>query len=246
MTRPRTVNIHVLTSGAFSGALARLAPVFEAISGHTVTTTLAASTGDSSNTIPARLARGEAADVVIMVAVELHHLQTRGLIAHDTIIDLAKTSLAVGVRRGAPQPDVSSADAVADVLAGADTIVVSESASGIYVRTELLTTLGIKDQVWQQVRTVTDQLPGSVVARGQAQIVIEQLSELLAVSGVEVAGLLPENLQQHVIVGAALGRGHGPPRVGRDLITFLAAPPQRDALRAAGLTPAARYPPKPR
>ncbi|WP_428341460.1 molybdate ABC transporter substrate-binding protein [Mycobacterium sp.] len=146
------------------------------------------------------------------------------------------------VQRGAPTPDISSAETLTCALISADTIVVSESSSGIYFRTELLPKLGFREQVWPRVRTVADELPGFAVARGEARIVVEQLSELVVVDGVEVAGLLPESLQQHLTVGVALGGGHPTRRGARELIAFLASPQQRGVLRAAGMKPSTAAP----
>ena len=104
-------DVRVMISAGFHGVYAELAPAFERVSGHRLVTTRGPSMGDSLEAIPTRLARGEAADVVILDRVSVAPLVTRGLVRADGRVDLARSQIGMVVRAGAAKPDISSVDA---------------------------------------------------------------------------------------------------------------------------------------
>lgn len=231
------MQLRVLTSGACALSLWRLRATYQSQTGTTVALAVGASMGDSPDTIARRLERGEAADAVFMLERQLRELEAAGRVAPASIVDVGEAVLAVGVRRGATAPDISSEAALRRTLLAAASIAVSESASGVYVRTQLLPGLGITDDVLPKVTTVTTELPGHTVARGAAELAFQQLSELLAVDQIEVAGELPDHLQLRTRVAAAVVAGSVRPSEAQAFIAFVTAPAQRDLLARGGVRP---------
>src|SRR5215218_5527761 len=137
--------VRVMISGGLTAAYKALAPEFERSTGHKVLTAYGPSMGTTTNAIPVRLERGEAADVLIMVGYALDGLAKEGKVIADSRIDLVKSPIGVAVKTGAPKPDISNAEAVKRMLLAAKTIAYSDSASGVYVSTEMFDKLGIKD-----------------------------------------------------------------------------------------------------
>src|SRR3954469_5495319 len=129
--------VRVMISGGLTAAYKALVPEFERATGHTVLTAYGPSMGTPTNAIPVRLDRGEPADVLIMVGYALDDLVKNGKATADSKVDLVKSPIAVAVKSGTPKPDISTADAVKRALLAAKTIAYSDSASGVYVSTEM-------------------------------------------------------------------------------------------------------------
>ncbi len=141
-------DVKVMTSGAFTAAYRTLAPQFERATGHHLVTE-ATSMGNGSTSIEARLAAGEAIDVVIAADASIEQLLKKRLIVPGTRVDLARSAIGMAVRKGAPKPDISSVDALRRTLLAAKSIAYSASVSGSYLSTELFQRLGVADQVLQ-------------------------------------------------------------------------------------------------
>src|SRR6185369_3690532 len=139
--------VRVMISAGFYGVYSELAPVFERASGHRLVTTRGPSMGDSPEAIPARLARGEAADVVILDGGAADHLATQGLARADSKVTLARSLIGMVVRQGAAKPDIGSVDAFKHTLLAAKSIAYSDSGSGTYLSTRLFAKLGVADQI---------------------------------------------------------------------------------------------------
>lgn len=103
------------------------------------------------------------------------------------------------MRAGAPKPDISSSEAVKRALLGARSIAYSESASGVYLSTELFPRLGIADAIREKSRMIPAEPVGQVVARGEAELGFQQMSELLPLAGIDIVGKLPAELQKVTI-----------------------------------------------
>src|ERR1700753_3665205 len=137
--------LRVMISGGLTAAYNELVPNFERLTGHTVITSYGPSMGTTVNAIPVRLDRGEPADVLIMVGYALDDLAKKGKVAADSRVELVKSPIGIAVKTGAPKPDISSADAVKQTLLAAKSVAYSDSASGVYVSTEMFQRLGIVD-----------------------------------------------------------------------------------------------------
>ncbi len=229
--------IRVMISGGLSPAYKMLLPEFERATGHTVLTESGPSMGNTASAIPVRLERGEPADVLIMVGYALADLIRQDKVIAETRVDLAKSPIGIAVRSGAAKPDISSADAVKRVLLDAKSIAYSDSASGVYISTEMFQDLGIAAAMKDKARAIRGEPVAHVVARGDAEIGFQQISELLDVTGVDVVGLLPPELQRITVYSAGIATVAKEPEAGKALIKFLASPSGSAAIVKSGLEP---------
>ena len=236
-TATQAAEVHVMISGGMTAAFKSLVPEFERRSGHKVTIAYGPSMGTTANAIPVRLERGEPADVLIMVGYALSDLTTKGKVMPDSHVELANSPIGVAVKSGTPHPDISNADAVKRMLVAAKTIAYSDSASGVYVSTEMFDKLGIREQMKDKARMIPATPVGEIVAQGEAEIGFQQISELKPVKGIDIVGPLPDELQKITIFSAGIASVSKEPEAGRALIKFLASPAARDAIIASGMEP---------
>jgi molybdate transport system substrate-binding protein len=232
----RADDIRVMTSGSFTAAFLELTPQCERATQDTlvtVTTTI----GTGLAFIPTRLQRGEPADVVIVDEPTLLQMIKDGLVLADSRIDLARSSIGMAVRAGDPKPDISTVDALKRTLLQAKSIAYSASVSGRYLSTELFQQLGIADQVLGKSRRIEGERVGAVVARGDAEIGFQQISELLPVPGIEYVGPLPPEVQRTSVFSAGVAAGSKNPTAARALIACLASPEATGAVTKSGLEP---------
>jgi molybdate transport system substrate-binding protein len=228
--------ITVMTSGTFTAAYLELAPEFERVAGHRVVTE-ATSMGSPASGIVARLERGEAVDVVIVAAEALDALIAAGRVRAGTRVDLAQSAIGMAVRRGAPKPDISTVDALRQSLLDAKSIAYSASVSGTYLSTELLQKLGIAGRVLPKSRRIEGERVGAVVARGEAEIGFQQISELVPIPGIDLVGPLPAEVQRVTVVAAGIGAASKHPEIARRFIEFLASPAALPAILKSALEP---------
>ena len=236
-------DVHVMISAGFYGAYAELGPAFERTSGHHLVTTRGPSMGDSPEAIPTRLARGETADVVILDGGAADELARRGLVRADTKVELARSMIGMVVRAGAAKPDISNVEAFRNTLLAAKSIAYSDSGSGTYLSTTLFARLGVADQVAAKSRKVRGPPSGepvaAVVARGEAEIGFQQVSELIRVPGVTFVGSIPAELQPGFSFAGALTSAARQPEAAAALLRFLGSPEAAPEISKAGLTPVA-------
>jgi molybdate transport system substrate-binding protein len=229
--------VRVMISGGLTAAYNALVPEFEKTTGHKVLTAYGPSMGTTVNAIPVRLERGEPADVLIMVGYALGDLVKQGKVVADSRVDLVKSPIGIAVKSGAPKPDISSADAVKRALLAAKTIAYSDSASGVYVSTEMFARLGIADEMKDKARKIPATPVGEIVAHGDAEIGFQQISELKPVAGIDIVGPLPDDLQKITIFSAGIASGSKQPDAGKALIKFLASPEARAEIVKSGMEP---------
>jgi molybdate transport system substrate-binding protein len=236
-------DIQVMISSGFHGAYSELGPAFERASGHHLITTRGPSMGDSPEAIPARLARGEPADVVILDGGAADELGKRGLVRADSKIELARSLIGMVVREGAARPDISSVDAFRNTLLAAKSIAYSDSGSGTYLSTTLFDKLGVAHEIASKSRKVRGPPSGepvaAVVARGEAEIGFQQVSELIHVPGISFVGALPAEVQPMFSFVGALTNTAQQPDAAVALLRFLASPEAAPVISKAGLMPLA-------
>ena len=231
--------IRVMISGGFSAAYLELVPQFERATGHRIMTARGASMGTAPNSIPSRLQRGEPVDVFVMVGDALEGLVKQGKIASGTRVDLARSSIGVAVRAGSPKPDIRSVEAFKRAMLDAKSLAYSSSASGVYLSTDLFPRLGIADQIKGKSKLIGSEPVGAVVARGEAEIAIQQISELLPVPGLDFVGPLPAAIQKITVFSAGIAEGAKEPDAAAALIKFLASPAAAPAIAKSALEPIA-------
>jgi len=229
--------LRVMTSGAFTAAYDQVVPQFERATGNTVITSYGASLGNAPDSIPSRLQRGEPVDVLILAADALDDFIKQGKVIPGSRVDLVRSSIGVAVRKGSRQPDISSPEALKHALLEAKSIAYSASASGVYVSTVLFQKLGIADQVLPKSRRIESERVGNVVARGDAEIGFQQISELLPIAGIEYLGPLPASLQRVTMFSAGIASGAKSPEAARALIKFLQSFDVRAVVLKTGLEP---------
>jgi len=217
-------DVTVMISGGFFSTYQALVPGFEAASGDHVITVRGPSMGTTANAIPVRLARGEPDDVLIMVGYALDGLLKDGRAVAGSKVDLARSPIGMAVRAGTPIPDISTTAKLRAVLLAAKSVAYSDSASGVYVETELFRKLGIEAEMKGKAHKIPATPVGEIVAKGEAEIGFQQVAELLPIPGIAFAGRIPDEVQQITTFSAGLSRGAQEPEAGRALIRYLASP----------------------
>ncbi len=234
----RADEIKVVTSGAFTAAYLELVPQYEGATHNTIVTEFGPSMGTTHNAIPIRLERGEEIDVVIMAAPALADLIKQGKVRADSRIDLVQSSIGMAVKAGAPRPDISTVDALKRTLLAAKSIAYSDSASGVYLSTELFPKLGIADQIMGKARKIEADPVGGVVATGEFEIGFQQISELCPVKGIDIVGPLPPGAQRVTVFAAGIPATSKHPEAAKAFIQWLASPAAYPAIKNSGLEPA--------
>ena len=237
-------DLRVMTSGGFTAPYLELLPLFERETEQEVATAFGASMGGAPDSSPSRLQRGEPVDVVILASTALEALIAQGKVVPGSRVDLVRSTIGMAVRAGAPKPDISTVEALKKTLLEAPSIAYSASASGTYLSTELFPRLGIADQIAHKARRIESERVGTVVARGDAAIGFQQVSELLPIEGIDFVGPIPEEVQQVTIFSAGIAAHATNPEGARALIRFLASPAAAPIIRSNGLEPVAAAVPR--
>jgi molybdate transport system substrate-binding protein len=234
-------DVHVMISAGFYEVYSELGPSFERASGHHLITVRGPSMGVSPEAIPTRLARGETADVVILDAGVVDELETKGFVRADGKVKLARSLIGMVVRAGAARPDIGSVEALRNTLLAAKSIAYSDSGSGTYLATTLFPKLGVADEIADKCRKVRGPPSGepvaAVVARGEAEIGFQQISELTHVPGITLVGTIPAEVQPMTFFAGALTNSATQPEAASALIRFLASPAAAPTILKDGLTP---------
>jgi len=231
--------IRVMISGGLTAAFNTLVPEYERQTGNKVLVAYGPSMGTTVNAIPVRLERGEPADVLIMVGYALGDLITKGKVIADSRVDLVKSPIGVAVKAGAARPDLSSAEALRRALLAAKSVAYSDSASGVYVSTEMFKKLGIEEEMKTKAKMIPATPVGEIVAKGEAEIGFQQISELKPVAGIDIVGPVPDDLQKITIFSAGIATVAKEPEAGKTLIRFLGSAAAHDTIVGSGLDPIA-------
>ncbi|MBP5969700.1 MULTISPECIES: substrate-binding domain-containing protein [Pseudomonas] len=227
--------VNVMTSGGFTAAYKILGPKFAAATGNTLDTQFGPSMGKAPEAIPNRLARGEHADVVIMVGYALDELIKQGKVDPASRVELADSRIGLVVRAGAPKPDISNVESLKKTLLDAQSVAYSDSASGVYIEQQLFKKLGIEDQLKPKAKMIAKIPVGSVVATGDYQLGFQQVSELLPVPGVSFVAKIPESVQSVTRFAAGIPVNAQHPAEAKALLAYLAAPAAQADVQATGL-----------
>ena len=226
------VEIRLFSSGSTAGALRELIPQFERATHHRVTVS-----NDPGKIMLERIKRGDTGDVVLTGSTAIEELASAGHVDASSRRDLARCGAGVAVRAGAPRPDISSLDAFKRALLDAKSIAHTTSgASGMHLM-RVVERLGIAQEVKAKAKTQPGGLVGEILARGEAELAVQQIPELLAVPGLEFVGPLPPEIQISSVVSAAIFSRAAQPEAARALLEFLATPATARVLQRSGLDP---------
>jgi len=227
--------LRVMTSGAFTAAYLELIPRLELVTKKKFVTA-ATSIGTGETSIPNRLRRGEPVDVVIVADGVLVGFIKEGLIVAESYTPVARSAIGMAVRKGAPKADIGTVDALKRTLLQAKSIAYSASVSGDYLSTELLQRLGIADQVLGKCRRIEGgERVGAVVARGEAEIGFQQMSELLPIPGIDHVTPLPPEVQKVSVFSAGVAMSTSDSAAAHTVVRFLASAEAAVAITKSGL-----------
>ncbi|MCE4555276.1 substrate-binding domain-containing protein [Roseateles cellulosilyticus] len=231
----------VVSSGGFAEAFKALSPIYETQAGAVpVKQVFGPSMGDTAGAIPARLARGEAIDVVVMVEPALDHLMADGWLVPGSKRRLALSRIACAVPSGEPTVPLDDVAQVKQAFLQAPSVAWSDSASGQYIQGELLARLGIEADVKAKGRQIPATPVGEILARHEAAFGCQQRSELQPVRGIDIVGDLPAELQRVTPYAAARVARSRRPQAAERYLDFLTGRDSAPAIRAAGLEPVVR------
>jgi molybdate transport system substrate-binding protein len=232
--------LRVVSSGGFAAAYKVLAPQFEKASGTPLITGWGPSMGTTKDAIPVRLARGEAIDVVIMVGYALGALIQQGRVLAGSQVELARSGIGVVVKAGATHPDITTVEALKRALLAANSVAYSDSASGVYIQNTLFPRLDLVGAMASKARMIPAEPVGAVVARGEAALGFQQISELKPIQGIDLVGPLPPEVQQITVFSGAIVAGSSEVKAAEALLAFLSSPQAAPAIAESGLEPVVR------
>lgn len=231
----RAAEVRVMSTVALTPALSELTPKFE--SGGNKLVLVYSTIAD----LKKRIEAGETADVMILSRPALDDLQTQGKVAQGSIANVGKSYVAVGVRTGAPKPDIGTAEKLKAALLATKSISYADpakgGASGVHFA-KVLDRLGIADQMKAKTVLVPGAEAGQLVARGEVEMGVAQASEIASVPGAEVVGPLPGDLNNAIVFAVGIGSTSKDPAAARSLIELLTGPAGAAVLKSKGLDPA--------
>jgi len=228
-----TAEIKVLAAGAVREAVQELAPAFERSTHYNL-----AITYGTAGALRAMLDKGTPADLVILPAEGFAEAEASGYLQPGTRRDLAHVAIGVAVRKGTALPDIATPEALKRALLDARAVAYvdpTRGTSGRYFDQVVLPALGIANEVHAKAKLQTEGSAAEFLRRGEADIAIQQISELLAAEGVTVVGPLPTPLQKISTYSAAVTTNAQSPEAARELIEFLSTPASKAIFKAKGM-----------
>ena len=228
--------IKVLSAGAFKQVLLALVPDFERTSGHKVTVE-----NDTVGALTKRIEGGEVFDLAVLTPKAVDDLAKEGKFAAGSRANLARVGVGVVVKDGTPKPDISSLAAFKQALLAAKSVAYIDPAaggsSGIYVA-GLLDKLGVAADVKPKAKLIPGGAVAEHVAKGEAELGIHQISEILPVKGVTLVGPLPAEIQNYTVYAAGIGAHAKEGDAAKALIKALSGPAAAEVLKSKGMEPA--------
>jgi molybdate transport system substrate-binding protein len=229
---PVPTPITILSTHAVMGVMDELGPRFKRKTGRPL-----AFSYDPTNLLKRRIEGGELFDVVIMTQQALGEFATLGVVLRDTCTDIGRSGLGMSVRRNARKPNIGTAEKFKRALLAAKSVVRSrDGASGAYFDA-MLGRLGIAEAMRGKVVLGPAGRVADLVAKGEADLAIQQISELLPVTGADFVGPFPPELQHYTVFSAGAGARSADPDMAKAFIGALATPAAVALFKAKGLEP---------
>jgi molybdate transport system substrate-binding protein len=226
-------DVKILTAGAMKAVVLELVPQFEKETGHK-----AVVDNDTAGGLARRIQGGETFDLAVITPGVLNDLAGKGKVVGDTRANVARVGVGVVVKEGAPAPDVSNVDAFKKALLTAKTVAyidpASGGSSGIYL-TGLFDKLGIAADIKPKAKLKQGGYVADLIASGEAEIGLHQISEILPVKGVKLVGPLPAEIQNYTTYAAAVSVDAKQPDAARAMIKLLTGPPADSVLKMRGM-----------
>ena len=217
---------------ALKAIMDALGPQFQKETGHTL-----AATVDAPAALKRRIDAGEAFDVAVLNPNQIDDLITSGKVISATRVDFARAGVGVGVRAGAPQPDISTVEAFKNTLLKAKSVVyVQEGPSAVHFA-KMLAQMGIADEMKSKLRPMRAGFTAQPVAKGEAELVVVNMASILGASGVDLVGPVPAELQAWIIFTTGVSSGAAHPEPSRALAQYLTTPSAAAVIKAKGMEP---------
>lgn len=184
-----------------------------------------------------RIVAGERADLAILTSEAIDELMASGVLVPGSRFDLARSYVGMAVAPGAPRPDISTVDAFRATLLAARTIAYSRAgASGIFFA-GLLERMGLSAEVNAKATIIPSGFTGQLLLDGKVELAVQQVSELMAVPGIDILGKIPMEIQPDTIFSAALFAGTAKAQEARDFVAAVSGPSVAALYREKGLQP---------
>jgi molybdate transport system substrate-binding protein len=227
--------IKVLSTHAVFEVMGELGPAFERASGHNLSFAY-----DPASAIKRQIEGGATFDVAIVTKPVLDDLADQGKILPDTCLDVGRCGLGVSVRQGARKPDIATVEAFKRALFAAKSVVRSkDGTSGAYFE-KLLDRLGIAEAMRGKIALGPSGRVAVLVAKGEVEMAVQQISELLPVTGTQFVGPFPPDLQLYTVFSAGVATACKEQEAAKDFVKFITAPAAVPLLKAKGLEPVLR------
>lgn len=235
--------IHVFSTTAMRAAFEKITTDFENSTGHHLVFTWGASSGTAPDALPMRIKNGEAFDLALMIAESIEEQISLGSIHARSKFLIASSRIGLAVRPGMALPDISTIESLKNTMRMAKSVAFSSGVSGIYVAGTLFPKLGMAEELaLKSVLVEAPKLVGDALLRGEADVGLQQMSELLAVPGIQIAGPLPDSAQRVNFIAAGVGKNARQPQAARLLIEFLKKPEVIQKLKESGFDPVKTLP----
>jgi molybdate transport system substrate-binding protein len=227
--------LKVLTAGAFKQVVLALVPNYERQTGNHVTVD-----NGTTGQLRKRIEGGEAFDVLVITPAVVDEMIASGRLAAGSKVNLASVGIGVLVKQGAPKPDIATVDKFKQALLKAKTVAyidpASGGSSGIYID-KLLVKLGIADQIKPKAKLKQGGHVADLIASGEAELGIHQISEIVPVKGVTLVGPLPKEIQNTTTYAAGLSASAKDKAAAQELIQYLSGPDAAAVLKSKGMEP---------
>ena len=228
----QAVELKVLSGNGSRPAVIALCQQFEAATGHKVTVEFAVNPRAKK-----KIQDGEAFDVTVLNPPTLDQVIQSGQVRADTRRVIGRIGLGVGIRQGAPLPDIRTVEGFKKTLLATRSVAYpGEGASGIYFES-LIQRLGLEAEMKPRMRPMSGEYNVEGVARGEVDMVVVVASRMYGVPGVQVVGLIPDELQTWIGFATAVAMHSTHPKEAFELVRFMTSPPADTTLRAIGIEP---------
>jgi molybdate transport system substrate-binding protein len=224
------VDLKVLSGGAMQGLMADAVPLFERDGGCKVAVEIGL-----TSALRKAIADGAVFDIALLPRSDVDALARDGRVAAGSVTDIARSAIGVAVRAGAPKPDIATVDAFKRAVLRAGSVTYSDGPSGLYIA-GLMERLGLAEAIKSKTKLTTGPV-AELLARGEAELGLQQIVAILPVKGADLVGPLPAELQNIIVYAAGLSARSANGEVARKFIAFTATPEVVDLIRAKGMEP---------
>jgi molybdate transport system substrate-binding protein len=224
------VDLKILSGGAMQGLMAEAVPLFERGGGGKVAVEIGL-----TSALRKAIGEGAAFDIALLPRGDIDALARDGKIAAASVTDIARSAIGVAVRAGARKPDISTVEAFKRTVSQAGSVTYSDGPSGLYIA-GLMERLGLAESIKSKTKLTTGPV-AELLARGEAELGLQQIVAILPVKGADLVGPLPNELQNNIVYAAGLSPHSANAEAARRFMAFMTTPAVVHIIRAKGLQP---------